>query len=143
MANNSAMRAEEVLSFGPFRLSSAGRILYRDDKPVPLGSRALDILIALVERAGETVSRRDLMNQVWPDLLVEDANLRVHVTNLRKALLDGRDGARYVTNVPGRGYCFVAPVRRILASQSQANPALRHSSVPPCNLPPRLERMVG
>ena len=143
MANNSAMRAEEVLSFGPFRLSSAGRILYRDDKPVPLGSRALDILIALVERAGETVSRRDLMNQVWPDLLVEDANLRVHVTNLRKALLDGRDGARYVTNVPGRGYCFVAPVKRILAPQSQANPGLRHSSVPPCNLPPRLERMVG
>jgi DNA-binding winged helix-turn-helix (wHTH) protein len=60
MADNPAMGAEEFLSFGPFRLSSAGRILYRDDEPVTLGSRALDILIALVERAGETVSRRDL-----------------------------------------------------------------------------------
>jgi predicted ATPase/DNA-binding winged helix-turn-helix (wHTH) protein len=143
MADNPVMRAEEFLFFGPFRLSSVGRILYRDDEPVVLGSRALDILIALVERAGETVSRRDLINQVWPDLLVEDANLRVHVTHLRRALFDGRDGARYVTNVPGRGYCFVAPVTRTATPHPHAAGALSQSPAPPCNLPPRLERMVG
>ncbi|MBO4224189.1 winged helix-turn-helix domain-containing protein [Bradyrhizobium neotropicale] len=138
-----SMGADQFLSFGPFRLSSVGRILYRDDEPVALGSRALDILITLVERAGETVSRRDLINQVWPDLLVEDANLRVHVTHLRRALLDGRDGARYVANVPGRGYCFVAPVTRTAAPHRHAARALCQSPALPCNLPPRLERMVG
>jgi DNA-binding winged helix-turn-helix (wHTH) protein len=98
------------VSFGPFRLLPAQRLLLEGDKPVPLGSRALELLTVLLERPGELVSKQDLMARVWPNLFVEPANLTVHVSALRRALRDGRDGNRFVINIPGRGYCFVAPV---------------------------------
>ena len=77
---------------------------------MPLGSRALEILIALLERHGELVSKQDLMTRVWPNVFVEPANLTVHMSALRRALRDGRDGNRFIVNIPGRGYCFVAAV---------------------------------
>jgi predicted ATPase/DNA-binding winged helix-turn-helix (wHTH) protein len=132
----------EAVSFGPFRLSAAERRLEKADEPLHLGGRALDILIALVERAGDVVSRKELIARVWPDVIVEEANLRVHIAGLRKALGDGQDGVRYVANVPGRGYCFVAPVSRAAAPGSVARAAPagtgRHQS-----LPTRLARMIG
>src|ERR1700758_3909626 len=100
----------DVASFGPFRLFMAERLLEKADEPLELGSRALDILITLVERAGEVVTHKELISRVWPDVIVEEANLRVHIAGLRKALGDGRDGARYIVTVPGRGYSFIAPV---------------------------------
>jgi DNA-binding winged helix-turn-helix (wHTH) protein len=84
--------------------------LQEGDKPVPIGSRALEILIALLERRGELVSRQDLMARVWPNVFVEPANLTVHMSALRRALRDGRDGHRFIVNIPGRGYCFVAAI---------------------------------
>jgi DNA-binding winged helix-turn-helix (wHTH) protein len=99
------------MSFGPFRLFPARRLLLHVDNVVPLGSRALDILIALVERSGELLTKNELMARVWPSTFVEPANLTVHVAALRRALGDGRNGNRYIVNVPGRGYQFVAPVR--------------------------------
>jgi DNA-binding winged helix-turn-helix (wHTH) protein len=98
------------VSFGPFRLLPAQFLLLEGDKPVPLGSRALEILIVLLERQGELVSKQDLMARVWPNVFVEPANLTVHMSALRRALRDGRDGHRFIINIPGRGYCFVAPV---------------------------------
>ena len=98
------------VSFGPFRLLPAQFLLLEGDKPVPLGSRAMHILIVLLERPGELVSKQDLMARVWPNLFVEPANLTVHISTLRRALRDGRDGNRFIINIPGRGYCFVAPV---------------------------------
>jgi DNA-binding winged helix-turn-helix (wHTH) protein len=98
------------VSFGPFRLLPAQFLLLEGDKPVPLGSRALEILIALLERPRELVSKQELMARVWPNLFVEPANLTVHVSALRRGLRDGRDGNRFIINIPGRGYCFVAPV---------------------------------
>src|SRR5258706_9922362 len=102
--------AEPTISFGPFRLLPAQRLLLEADNPVHVGSRALDILIALVERPGEIVSKTELMARVWPNTFVEDGNLKVHIAALRKILGDGQPGHRYVTNIHGRGYCFVAPV---------------------------------
>jgi DNA-binding winged helix-turn-helix (wHTH) protein len=96
--------------FGPFRLLRARFLLLEGDKPVPLGSRALAILIALLERRAELVSRQDLMARVWPNVFVEPANLTVHMSALRRALRDGQDGNRFIVNIPGRGYCFVASV---------------------------------
>src|SRR5215471_20716801 len=87
---------EETFAFGPFRLIPAQRVLLDDGKPLRLGGRALDILITLVERAGETISREQLIAQTWPDTVVDDGALRVHVAALRKALGDGRAGRRYV-----------------------------------------------
>src|SRR5215831_17348180 len=87
-------------------------MLLDDGKPLRLGSRALDILIALVERAGETITKEQLIARIWPDMVVDEGALRVHVAALRKALGDGRAGRRYVANNPGRGYAFSAPVVR-------------------------------
>jgi DNA-binding winged helix-turn-helix (wHTH) protein len=102
--------ATSEVSFGPFRLLPAQFLLLEGDKSVPLGSRAMHILIVLLERPGELVSKQELMARVWPNLFVEPANLTVHVSALRRRLRDGRDGNRFIINIPGRGYCFVAPV---------------------------------
>ena len=99
-----------TVSFGPFCLLPTQFLLLEGDKVVPLGVRALEILIALLERRGELVSKQDLMARVWPNLLVDPSNLTVHMSALRRALRDGRDGHRFIVNIPGRGYCFVAPV---------------------------------
>jgi predicted ATPase/DNA-binding winged helix-turn-helix (wHTH) protein len=100
------------ISFGSFRLQLARQLLLQGDKPVRIGGRALDILILLVERAGSTVSKDELFARVWPNVTVEEGNLTTQIALLRKVLNDGRDGARYVISVPGRGYRFVAPVSR-------------------------------
>jgi DNA-binding winged helix-turn-helix (wHTH) protein len=126
-----------VVSFGPFRLVAAERQLKKGDEPLQLGGRALDTLIALVERAGEVVTQRELISRVWPDVTVEEANLRVHIANLRKALGDGYEGARYIVTVPGRGYSFVAPVTQ------SSPPRLAAVSDRLQRLPPKLTRMIG
>jgi DNA-binding winged helix-turn-helix (wHTH) protein len=102
--------APTEVSFGPFRLLPTQFLLLEGNKPVPLGSRALGILIVLLERPGELVSKQDLMSRVWPNVFVEPANLTVHISALRRMLRDGRDGNRFIINIPGRGYSFVASV---------------------------------
>jgi DNA-binding winged helix-turn-helix (wHTH) protein len=113
-----------AISFGPFHLLRTQRLLLDGQRPVRLGSRALDILIALVERAGQLVSKRELMAVVWPDTVVVEANLTVHVVALRRALGDGQAGNRYIVNICGRGYQFVAPVMLgTMGNVGQKNPA--------------------
>jgi DNA-binding winged helix-turn-helix (wHTH) protein len=94
---------EEAFAFGSFRLIPAQRMLLDDGKPLRLGNRALDILITLVEGAGETIPKDRLVARIWPDTVVDEGALRVHVAALRKALGDGRAGKRYIANIPGRG----------------------------------------
>jgi DNA-binding winged helix-turn-helix (wHTH) protein len=102
--------ASTEVSFGPFCLLPTQFLLLEGDKPVLLGSRALEILIVLLERRGELVGKQELMARVWPNIFVEPANLTVHVSALRRSLRDGQQGNRFIINIPGRGYCFVAPV---------------------------------
>jgi predicted ATPase/DNA-binding winged helix-turn-helix (wHTH) protein len=97
-------------SFGPFRLCLAERRLKRDGVAVEIGARALDILIALIERSGEFVSNQNLIEKAWPNTFVDESNLRVHMVALRKALGDDKKNVRYISNIPGRGYRFVVPV---------------------------------
>jgi len=99
-----------VISFGLFCLSPSGRLLKRESKPILLSNHALEIPLALVECAGAVVSRKELISRAWPDMVVNNANLRVHVSGLRRVLGDGREGVRYIANAPSRGCCFVAPV---------------------------------
>src|SRR4051794_38844982 len=94
------------LLFGPFELSRRERVLRRDGVALPLGSRALDILIYLVKRPCEVITKQELIDHVWPDVTVEEGSIRVHVAAIRKALGDGQFGNRYITNVRGRGYSF-------------------------------------
>jgi DNA-binding winged helix-turn-helix (wHTH) protein len=133
---------KDVLSFGPFSLFAAERLLKKADEPIALGGRALDILIALAERAGEVVTHKELISTVWPDVTVEEANLRFQMAALRKALGDGRDGARYVSNVAGRGYCFVASITRSAAAPTASITGIT-ATERVRKLPPRLTRMVG
>jgi predicted ATPase/DNA-binding winged helix-turn-helix (wHTH) protein len=116
MARDVKWEPDDVVAFGPFRLFPANRLLEKAGTPVRLGDRALDILLILIGHAPEVVSKASLLAQVWPDLTVEENNLRVQVTTLRKALGDGEAGIRYVHSVQGRGYCFVSPVSRSKAS---------------------------
>ena len=90
-----------------------------------LGSRAMDIFVTLVESAGKTIRKDQLIARTWPDTIVDEAALRVHVAALRKALGDGRAGKRYIVNNPGRGYTFVAPVMRERRSPATAAPQER------------------
>jgi DNA-binding winged helix-turn-helix (wHTH) protein len=110
--SRSIVSAVAAMSFGPFHILPSQRLLLEGDQPLRLGSRAFDILVALVERAGELVSKDELRNLVWPGTFVEDGNLKVQVSALRRTLRDGEDGNRYITTVAGRGYWFVAPVAR-------------------------------
>src|ERR1700685_2937107 len=135
------MPNKDVLSFGPFCLAPSQRLLTRDGVPVELGARALDILIALVSRPNEIVSKRDLLSRVWPEVTVEEGSLRFHIASLRRALGDRKDGARYITTLAGRGYCCVAPISRSSARDPVL--AVAAAGFPHANLPSRLMRMVG
>jgi len=129
----------DAVSFGPFRLYPAQRLLKKGEDPVKLGGRAFDILLALVERAGEVVAQSDLIAKVWPNVVVEEISLRVHIAALRKALDGGKSSEHYITNVFGRGYCFSAPV-----SYERSTPLVRSSpDAAIYNLPPRLAQMRG
>jgi DNA-binding winged helix-turn-helix (wHTH) protein len=108
--NEPPQAAPTEVSFGPFRLFPSQFLLLEGDKPVPLGSRALEILIFLLERPGVLVSKQELMARVWPNVFVAPANLTVHISALRRVLRDGRDRNRFIINIPGRGYRFVASV---------------------------------
>ncbi len=101
--------------FGPFRLDAARRSLCRGDEPVPLTARAFDVLLALVERAGRTVEKDELLRLVLPDTVVEEANLTQQVFTIRRLLGTERDAAPYIVTVPRRGYRFVAGVNARLA----------------------------
>ncbi|SEE74221.1 Predicted ATPase [Rhizobiales bacterium GAS191] len=132
---------EHVISFGLFRLLPARRLLLEGDRIVRIGGRALDILIALLERPGELVSKPELIAKVWPHAIVEEGNLKVHVAALRRALGDGQSGNRYISTITGRGYCFVAPVIR--PADLSPTTAQHSAAEPLINLPEPLTRLIG
>ncbi|MDR6661318.1 putative ATPase/DNA-binding winged helix-turn-helix (wHTH) protein [Tardiphaga robiniae] len=129
------------VSFGPFKLFVGQRLLERDGARINLSGRALEILIVLVERANEVVTKEQLLAQVWPNATVGEGSLRVHIAAVRKALGDGEGDARYLATLSGRGYCFVAPI--VTSHAPIAVMPLVRTSEHPATLPTRLARMVG
>src|SRR5258708_26158514 len=107
-----AVMPSEVIAFGHFRIRATERLLEKDGVRLKLGSRALDILIALVERAPEVVGKRELLARVWPGLVVDEGSLRFHIAALRKVLGDVQSGVRYAINVAVRGSFFASPILR-------------------------------
>jgi DNA-binding winged helix-turn-helix (wHTH) protein/Flp pilus assembly protein TadD len=105
-------RSAKAVEFGPFRLDAITRVLWRGGELLSLAPKAVDVLLALVEQPGEVVGKSELMRRVWPDTVVEDANLSVHVAQLRKVLGRQADGRPYIETLARRGYRFLAPVRR-------------------------------
>jgi predicted ATPase/DNA-binding winged helix-turn-helix (wHTH) protein len=130
---------ERDLRFGPFELLSGERILRRDGLVLPLGGRALDILIYLVERPGEVVTKKELIDHAWPEVVVEEGNLRVHIAAIRKALGDGKFGNRYIANIQGRGYSFVGSLVGLGGDRKADIPKRQHEGI----LPARPRRIVG
>jgi DNA-binding winged helix-turn-helix (wHTH) protein len=129
---------ESAVSFGPYRLFPPQRLLMEGDKPVRLGSRTLDVLIALVEHPGEVVGRDELMARVWPNTHVDESNLKFQISALRRTLGGGN---RYLVNIPGRGYSFVAPIARAeQAGTAAPEPAQTETGH---NLPALLTRLIG
>lgn len=131
---------EQAVHFGPYRVYPGQRLVMEADQPLRLGRRAMDILLILLEHAGNVVSKQQLIARVWPDSVVEDINLRVHMAALRKALGDGQAGQRYIVTVAQRGYSFVAPHSREQVEQPPAPVACTPSRH---NLPVRRTRMIG
>src|SRR6201985_1376956 len=127
------------LGFGPFELSIGERVLQRDGQVLPLGDRALDILIYLADRSGEIVAKQELIDHVWPEVTVEEGSLRVHVAAIRKALGDGQFGNRYIANIKGRGYSFVGAVVPLVGNTESRNKRSQQQG----KLPARSLMMIG
>jgi len=132
---------EQAFAFGQFELFPERRLLTCSGRSLPLGSRAFDLLVALVKRAGQVVRKDELIAAAWPDTVVEDSSLRVHIAALRKALGEDHVVPKLITNVPGRGYCFVAN----LADQPTAPTAMPELPHPTAkrSLPPLADRVIG
>jgi serine/threonine-protein kinase len=103
------MEIKDFLEFGSFRMEARRRVLTRDGEPVPLPAKAFEVLLALLQRPGETVSKDELMKAVWPDTFVEEGNLTQMIFLLRKALGDS-DGQSLIITVPRQGYRFVGNI---------------------------------
>ncbi|MBT2337735.1 MULTISPECIES: ATP-binding protein [Pseudomonas] len=139
MNHSPSLPAEQTVHFGPYRVHPQQHLVLEAGQPLRLGRRAVEILLVLLEHAGQVVSKQQLIARVWPKSIVEDTNLRVHVAALRKALGDGQAGQRYIITVAQRGYSFVAPV-----SLEPLEPPVQmpHPSLAR-NLPLRHTRMIG
>ncbi len=111
-------------AFDPFRLEPATRRLLRNGEPLSLTPKAFDTLLVLVQNRERVVEKAEVLRLVWPDTVVEEANLAQHVFTLRKALGDSPDGARFIATIPKRGYRFVAEVRELPNGDGPAAPAM-------------------
>jgi DNA-binding winged helix-turn-helix (wHTH) protein len=105
-----SLTSKRIYQFGDFELRVSARVLARDGKPVPLGSKAFEVLTCLVMNAGEVVTKDELLKTVWPESFVEEGNLSQHIFALRKAL---GDRATFIVTIPGRGYQFTETVREV------------------------------
>jgi DNA-binding winged helix-turn-helix (wHTH) protein/Tfp pilus assembly protein PilF len=104
---------KQLWEFDCYRVDCERRLLLRGEEPVQLPAKALDILLVLVQRRGEVVTKDELMKAVWPDAFVEEGNLSQSIHVLRRTLGESVEDHRYIVTVPGRGYRFVAEVREI------------------------------
>jgi DNA-binding winged helix-turn-helix (wHTH) protein/tetratricopeptide (TPR) repeat protein len=110
----------QIYEFGPFNLETVERRLLRDGQVVPLTAKLFDILLLLVQKRGQLVKKEELMNSIWPDSFVEEHNLAVHISALRKALGQSRGGQVYIETIPKHGYRFVARVSSVPYENSRA-----------------------
>ncbi|MBV8456911.1 MAG: helix-turn-helix transcriptional regulator, partial [Acetobacteraceae bacterium] len=131
---------EPALSFDRFQILPRQRLLLEEGRPVRLGSRAFDILLALAERPGERIGKNELLALIWPDTHVVEGNLKVQMVALRRVLRDGQDGRRFIDTSPGQGYCFVAPVS---VTEGRGESAAPVADMQRHNLPEQLTPLIG
>src|SRR6185369_7343272 len=102
-----------LYEFGEFRLDTTERLLLRNGQAVSLPPKVFDTLVVLIRHSGHLLDKQQLMTEVWPDTFVEDVNLSVNISALRKLLGESENGGHYIDTVPKRGYRFVAKVREL------------------------------
>jgi len=119
-------QTQRIYEFGPFRLDADDRLLWRDGKTIPLQPKVFDLLLALVERPGRLVKKEELMELVWPDTFVEEANIASNISILRKTL--GEIGQQFIETAPKRGYRFVVPVKQLAAERVEPDLTVRFHS---------------
>lgn len=130
------LQANPLFEFDRFRLDPAEHLLQCDGKPVPLTPKAFEILVALLQSNGRLLTKDELMRKVWPDSFVEEANLTVNISALRKVLGDGSGGKQYIETVPKRGYRFVATVTELEGTSPAKLPAAAPTQIEPETTPP-------
>src|SRR5882762_3104037 len=108
------LKEQEIYEFGPFSLDAIERVLRRDENPLNLTPKSFDTLLFLVRNQGRMLTKEELLQEIWPDTFVEDVNLAVNISTLRKLLGDFQGGRDYIETVPRRGYRFIAEVRKAL-----------------------------
>src|SRR6266446_8031192 len=113
-----SQQTRHLYEFGAFTLDVEESRLLRGGQPVPLKPKVLETLFVLVESGGRVIDKEVLMKRLWPDSFVEDANLAVNISQLRKALGDDENGGHFIETVPKRGYRFAAQVTRVLADRA-------------------------
>jgi TolB-like protein/DNA-binding winged helix-turn-helix (wHTH) protein/Tfp pilus assembly protein PilF len=104
---------KEIYEFGPFSLDAAEHVISRDGTPLSLTPKVFDTLLCLVRNRGRLLTKEELLKKIWPDTFVEEVNLAVNISTLRKAFGENPQDGRYIATVPGKGYRFVAEVREI------------------------------
>ncbi|MCA1601739.1 MAG: winged helix-turn-helix domain-containing protein [Acidobacteria bacterium] len=107
------MSDSNIFVFDQYMLAPDERLLLRDGQPVAVTPKTFDLLVVLVRNSGHLVGKDELLQQVWPDSFVEEVNLSVNISALRKALGGDQTAARFIETVPKRGYRFIAPVKRV------------------------------
>jgi TolB-like protein/DNA-binding winged helix-turn-helix (wHTH) protein/Tfp pilus assembly protein PilF len=118
----------QIYGFDNFRLDVPNRRLLRDGAPVSLQARAFDVLVVLIENGGRLIGKDELFSRVWPDLIVEESNLTVQVSAIRRALGDNKDNPHYIITVPGHGYRFISNVLLLNESEDDEELVIEHHS---------------
>ena len=113
---------KEIYEFGPFTVDPVERVAFRDGKPLILTPKVFDTLLCLVRNRGRVLTKDEILQEVWPDTFVEEVNLAVNISTLRKALGESPQEGRFIATVPGRGYRFVAEVSASVAEKGAAAP---------------------
>ena len=108
-----SQQATRLYEFGPFRIDTSNRLLFRDGKPIVLKPKVVDTLLLLLENSGRVMEKDELIKRLWPDSFVEEGNLTQNIYVLRKALDTGEDAESYIETIPRRGYRFAAPVKEL------------------------------
>src|ERR1700749_1013646 len=128
MATSANPKAKQLYEFGPFRVDPEKELLFRDDETISLAPKVFQVLLVLISRKKEVVTKDDLLRSVWPDTFVEEANLSRNIFLLRKALGESPQDHQFIVTVPGRGYRF-AEDGRLVADQELSIVAASHSRV--------------
>jgi predicted ATPase/DNA-binding winged helix-turn-helix (wHTH) protein len=136
------LQRDDAVCFGAFVLLPREHLLFRHAEPVPLGSRAMSLLVALAARPGQLLEKAELLSLAWPKAVVEECNLRAQIVALRRALSDDQ-GFEYIVTVPGRGYRFNAPVRAQSPAPAPVCVAVEKASELTSSAPPLKRQVVG